>query len=299
MGITITKPNYRGTELQDFLTKTFYKKNAVDRFTLLPNVKDKFGMNFLDFTGAVLADDAGVSGCDFSPNVNVALTDKTANVKTYDVNFEACVETFEQSYLADTLKAGANNVDLPPSFEAWLLDQLPKKIGDELERKAFSEIVTELNADADAVDVTLTAITTTNAIDEIGKVYDKIPGELFGAEDLAIFMNFNMWKLYQQAAFDTSVPQLITDGITMTYLGIEMIPAPVYNAGAGGGLSDDIVIAGRLSNFVRATDLVSDDATLQILDMSQTTGDKKIRVSGRIKFKATYGIGSEIVIGQT
>lgn len=291
MGIVITKPDYRGVELQDFLTNAFYKKNAVDRFTLLPNVKDKFGMNFLDFTGLVL----GPDGCDFVPNVNTALTEKNLVIDTYDINFEECIQTFEQSYLADTLKAGANNVELPASFEAWLLGKLPEKIGDELERKCFVELTTEMALDTAVIPATILPITTLNAIDEIGKVYNAIPGELFGDEDLVIMMNFNMWKLYQQAAFDTSVPQLITDGITMTYLGIELIPAPTYNLAKGGGLEDNVIIAGKMSNFVRATDLVSDDATLNILDLSKTTGDKKIRVTGRLKFKCTYGIPNEIV----
>lgn len=291
MGIVITKPDYRGTELTEFYTNAFYRKNAVDRFTLLPNCKDKFGMNFLNFTGNVL----GPSGCDFLPNVNTSLTEKTDNVTTYDINFEECVTTFEQSYLADELRAGSNNVSFPPSFEAWLMDKLPAKIGDELERKAFSEITAELVADLNKIDVTINPINATNAIDEIGKIYNAIPGELFGNEDLVIMMNVNMWKYYLQSAFDTSVPQLITDGITMTYLGVELVPAPVYNLAKGGGLEDDVMVAGLMSNFVRATDLLSDDNELSMVDLRNTTGDKKIRVMGSLKFKATYAISEEIV----
>ena len=135
MGIVITKPVYKGKELTDFLTKVFFKKNSIDRVTILPNVKDKFGMNFLNFNGLVL----GASGCDFVPNVNAELTDKQLIITTYDINFEECIETFEQSYLSDTLRAGSNNVALPPSFEAWLMEKLPLKIADELERKFFTE----------------------------------------------------------------------------------------------------------------------------------------------------------------
>ncbi len=291
MGVVITKPDYRGQELQDFLTLAFYKANAVDRFTLLPNVKDKFGMNFLNFSGNVL----GASACNFVPNVNTALTEKNLVIDTYQINFEECVEVFEQSYLADTLRAGANGAQLAPSFEAWLMAKLPLKIADELERKAFLELTTEAAADVNVVTATIAPITITNAIDEIGKIYNAIPAQLFGEQDLVIMMNFNMWKLYQQSAFDTSVPQLITDGITMRYLGIELLPAPNYTLAGGGGLEDNVILAGRLSNFVRATDLVSDDSTLKIIDLSETTGDLKIRVTGRIKFKCTYGISEELV----
>lgn len=293
MGITITKPNYQGTELQDFLTKTFYKKNAIDRFTLLPNVKSKFSANSLNFSGNVL----GNSACNFVPNVNTDLTEKSSTVETYDINFEECIEKFEQSYLAATLKAGAMNVDLPASFEEWLLSELPNKIGDELERKAFTELVAEMTGDADVIDVALAPITTANAITELGKVYDAIPGDLFGDEDLVIFMNFNNYKKYQQDAINISVPELLTDGVKMSYLGIEIVPVPNDNASLGGGLPDSKIIAGLMSNFIRATDLVSDDTTLDIIDMTQTTGDRNIRVTGRLKFKATYGIGSEIVLG--
>jgi hypothetical protein len=291
MGIVINKPEYRGTELQEFYTQAFYRKNAVDRFTILPNCKDKFGANFLNFDGNVL----GADGCDFSPNVNVALTEKIMNVETYSINFEECVTTFEQSYLADQLRAGANNVDLPESFEAWLMEKLPMKIADELERKAFSEITTELVADVNKIDVTINPINVTNALDEIGKVYNSIPAELFGNPELVIMMNVSVWKTYLQSAFDTSVPQLITDGITMTYLGVELVPAPVYNLAKGGGLENDVIVAGLLSNFIRATDLLSDDSELSMIDLRQTTGDKKIRVMGRIKFKSTYAISEEVV----
>lgn len=291
MGIVITKPDYRGRELTEFYTQAFYRKNAVDRFTLLPNVKDKFGSNFLNFSGTVL----GPSGCDFLPNVNLALTEKNSTVTTYDINFEECITTFEQSYLADELRAGSNNVSFPPSFEAWLMEKLPAKIGDELERKAFTELETEADTDVNVVGVTINPITTVNAIDEIGKVYQAIPGELIGDPELVIMMNTNTWKLYQQSAFDTQVPNLITDGITMRYLGIELVPAPVYNLAKGGGLNDDVLLAGKLSNFIRATDLLSDDNELNMVDLRQTTGDKKIRVTGSLKFKCTYAISEEVV----
>jgi hypothetical protein len=292
MGIVIVKPDYRGTELTEFFTRAMYKKNAVDRFTILPNVKDKFGANFLNFNGTVL----GVDGCDFNPNVNLDLTDKVLNVETYSIDFEECVATFEQSYLADELRAGANNVDFPASFEEWLFTKLPEQIGDELERKAFTELVAEAGADLNVIAQTILPITTTNAIDEIGKVYNAIPGELFGNPELVIMMNVNMWKTYLQSAFDTSVPQLITDGIKMTYLGIELVPAPIDNLALGGGLADNVLLAGKLSNFIRATDLLSDDAELNLIDLRQTTGDKKIRVVGRLKFKCTYAISQEVVL---
>jgi len=291
MGIIITKPNYRGVELTDFQTRTFYKKNAVDRFTVLPGVKDKFGMNFLDFTGTVL----GASGCTFNPNVNTALTEKNLVIDTYDIGMEECIETWEASYLADELRAGSNNVEFPPSFEAWLMEKLPMKIADELERKAFSELSTELAADAAVLPVTVLPITSANAIDEITKVYQAIPGELFGNEDLVIMMNYNMWKAFQVNAFDSSVPELITDGIKMTFLGVELVPAPVYNLALGGGLGDNEIIAGKMSNFVRATDMLSDDNELNILNMRETTGDKVIRVTGSLKFKTSYAISEEIV----
>jgi len=295
MGIVITKPEYRGTELTTFYTTAFYKKNAVDKFTILPNVKDKFGMNFLNFTGTVL----GPEGCDFNPNVNTALTEKLDTVNGYDINFEECVLTFEQSYLADELRAGANNVAFPPSFEAWLMEKLPQAIADELERKAFSELTAEMTADANVIKPILLPINATNAIDEMVKVYQAIPGELMGDPDLAIMINANMWKAYQVNAFDTSVPELITDGIEMRFLGIPMVMAPVYNLAKGGGLADDTVIAGKLSNFVRATDLLSDDNQLDLIDLRQSTGDKKVRVMGTLKFKCTYAISEEVVYGFT
>lgn len=294
MGITITKPIYKGKEANDFLTKAFFKPNALSGFTLLPNVKDKFGLNFLNFNGLVL----GPANCAFTPNVNAELTDKQDTVDTYDVNFEECVETFEQSYLADTLKAGANNAALPKSFEDWLMTNLPLKVADELERKAFTQILAELQADAAVIDVVILPITTLNAIEELAKIYLAIPEELMGSEDLAIYVNTTAWKSYQIAAFDTSVPQLITDGIKMTYLGVELIMAPVDSVAKGGGLPNDKVIAGEQTNFVRATDLLSDETTFKIIDLRETTGDMIIRVTGRIKFKATYGIGSEIVLAE-
>ena len=293
MGIVITKPEYRGTELTGFYTTAFYKKNAVDRFTILPSVKDKFGMNFLNFTGTVL----GPAGCDFLPNVNTALTEKLDTVNGYDMNFEECITTFEQSYLADELKAGANNVEFPPSFEAWLMTKLPEAVGSELERKAFSELEVELAGDVNVLTETIAVLDQNNAIDEMAKIYLKIPGELMGDPELAIMLNANAWKFFQVNAFDTAVPELITDGIEMRYLGIPMVMAPVYNLAKGGGLADNSIIAGKMSNFVRATDLLSDDNELDIIDLRQTTGDKKIRVVGTLKFKCTYAISEEIVYG--
>ncbi len=291
MGVTITKPEYQGKELEGFLTDIFFKKNVVDRFTLLPGVKDKFELNFLNFDGAVL----GPDNCDFNANVNADLTEKKLVIETYAIGFEECVQTFEQSYMAAKLQAGANKAQMPKDFQSWMMKHLPLKIAAELERKAFTEIETELAADPLVTPLVINPITSLNAIEEVGKVYLAIDENLLGDPDLVIMMNTKTWRYYQQAAFDSSVPEIMTDGIKMTYLGIELVAAPSFNAVRGGGLNDNVLIAGLMKNFVRATDLVSDESELKFIDMSKTTGDDKIRVKGRLKFKCTYGKASEIV----
>jgi len=287
---------YYGKDAEGFYSTALLEASTAKNFRLIPNVKSKIKLASLDM-GTLLQDES----CSFSNTGEGTLAQKSFEVCSMKVNLAYCVNTLETSYLSELMRAGSNNSDIPATVEAYLLEQVAKKIAQDLEYYTWvgtgvtqTSLLTcdnglqkQLLADASVVDVTSSALTISNIVTAISKVYDALPTTVRTKEDLAIFMNPKAASLYRQSLAAASAEAYYRQDLPLTFLGVEIIVA--------NGLGDNKMVAGAKSNFVLLTDLVSDFEEINIIPQRAISGAPEVRFTAHLKYAVGYLVGSEIV----
>jgi len=167
----------------------------------------------------------------------------------------------------------------------------------------FDGFITTLGADGDVNDVTGTASTSANIIEELGKIADAIPTAVYGAEDLTIYLPSNMYRNYIRAlggfgasglgAAGTNAQgtQWYNMGNALSFDGIKVVNAP--------GLSDNDAVAAQASNLFFGTGLMSDQNEVKVIDMADLDGSQNVRVVMRFTAGIQHAIGGDIVLYAT
>ena len=286
-----TLAQYNGGYEQEFYTKFLLGSEVLNEvFTLLPNVKNSQNLSIMEVDAGVIQD----ADCSFSPT-GATLTEKKVTVQDKKINVEYCYKTLEQIYYSQFLQAGSNNTN-SPEFNQAVLSEIAKRANAELVTNALGtgaeSVVTEMAGDAEVVKETIASITSTNAIEQFGLVYEAFPAELEDAEGKFFLVDNATFRALKINAIDTTVPQSLWDEKTgVTFLGI-----PVYQSGA---LEANTIIMSRKENMIYATDLVSDMEQVEVIDRMPVSGEPNIRFVAHFKYDFTYVFGSEIVLGQT
>ena len=146
--------------------------------------------------------------CDFDPTSTVTLTERIIQPEEFQVNLQLCKKDFRSDW--EAVQMGVSAFDsLPPSFADFLIANVAAKVAQKNETNIwagvnanageFDGLVTLMTADADVTDVTGTTVTAANVIAELGKVVDAIPAELYGKEDLYLYVSQNVARAYVRA----------------------------------------------------------------------------------------------------
>lgn len=279
----------KNKEVGKFWSKALLEGDTLNEvFTMLPNIKNSIKLNQWDLGADIIQD----ADCDFSSAGMGVLSEKTFSVEDKKVNLEYCVKTFEANYLAETIKAGSNNVEVPP-VNQFLLAQSAKQVQDGLVKYAFADnatgLVGKLKADANSVKHTLPQFDKTNAIDALADLYLAVPEEIQEMDDLVFIIDNASAKFFRINAMDTTIPELtINQGLKLEYLGYPMIVAQ--------GMPANTIIVARKSNLFYLTDLVSDAEDLSIINMRSTTGQPLVRMVTDFKVGFDYMISEEVII---
>jgi hypothetical protein len=275
------------------------KGGSKSLFTAIVDAKDKTRIKKHDFGDVLQAD-----GCTFSPSGEGTLSEKLVDLCTIKVNLEFCQSILESSFVSNQMRSGANSADfLPADFQAYVVDQLAKKMDADFETLVWQGAVAstgssypiplcdgllaQFAADGTVVDVTATTITSSNVVAEIARVYDAIPEAVKFSPEMRIFVSTNVLAAYKQAIAAASAESYYTKDAEPTFLGIPLVLAQ--------GLPNNRMVAAELTNLFLVTDLVSDYDDIKLLPQGDVTGDDTIRVKGRVKFAVAYAFGGEIV----
>jgi len=288
---------YAGADLEGFYANALLKGVSKESFKLIPNVKSKAKIAQLNL-GDILQD----ADCSFNGTGEGTLAQKEILAHDVKINLEYCSRTFETNYLSELMRAGSNSDQvMPESVEAFLLDEVSKKVSNDLEKVVWqgsgatpnftseTGLEAKLAADGDVIDVSATTLTKGNIITEISKVYDAIPAELRDKEDLAIYMGTNAASFYRQALADASAETYyMQKHDELEFLGVKIIVA--------GGMSANKMVAAQQNNLLLITDLMSDFGEVLVLPQRSVTGAPVVRMVGDFKFGVDYVYGSEIVL---
>ena len=283
------------------------KTLAEGNITIVPNVKYKQVMKKVA-TDAIVKD----ATCDFTDTSTLTLTERILTPEEFQVNLELCKKDFRSDW--EAVQMGYSAFDnLPPKFSDFLIAHVADKVAQKIEQNIwtgtnatageFDGFITTLGADGDVNDVTGTASTSANIIEELGKIADAIPTAVYGAEDLTIYLPSNMYRNYIRAlggfgasglgAAGTNAQgtQWYNMGNALSFDGIKVVNAP--------GLSDNDAVAAQASNLFFGTGLMSDQNEVKVIDMADLDGSQNVRVVMRFTAGIQHAIGGDIVLYAT
>ena len=283
------------------------KTLAEGNISIVPNVKFKQVMKKVATDGIVKD-----GTCDFTDTSTLTLTERILQPEEFQVNLELCKKDFRSDWEAVSMGYSAFD-NLPPKFSDFLIAHVADKVAQKMEQNIwtgtnatageFDGFITTLGADGDVNDVTGTASTSANVIEELGKIADAIPTAVYGAEDLNIYLPSNMYRNYIRAlggfgaaglgAAGTNAQgtQWYNNGNALSFDGIKVVNAP--------GLSDNDAVAAQASNLFFGTGLMSDQNEVKVIDMADLDGSQNVRVVMRFTAGIQHAIGGDIVLYAT
>jgi hypothetical protein len=288
---------FYGKDLEGFYANSLLKGASKESFKLIPDVKSTAKIAKLNL-GSILQD----ADCSFNATGEGTLSQKTVTAQDVKINLEYCQRTFERDYLSMALRAGSNSDAsiMPASVEEFLLEQVAKKISNDLEYITWqgsgatvaANFVSEIGlqakllGDGEVIDVSATTLSSTNIVAQINRVYDVIPAAVKESPELVIYMNAKTAGMYKQAQA-ASYTGFYSEDQKLTFLGVPIIVA--------GGLGDNKMVAAEKTNLLLLTDLMSDFSEVLVLPQKSVTGAPVIRMVGDFKFGVDYVYGAEIV----
>ena len=295
---------YAGEFAGDYISAALLSGVTIDNggITVKPNVK------FKEVIKKVATDGIVKDGtCDFADTSTITLTERIIEPKTFQVNLELCKADFRSDW--DAIQMGYSAFDnLPASFADFLISHAQEKVAQKIEQNIwggadanegeFDGLVALATADATVVDVVGTTVTAGNVIDELGKVVDAIPAELYGAEDLNLYVAQNVYRAYVRALGGFASGGQGANGVggqgTNQALGNVMFDG--VNVFVANGLANNYIVAAEKSNLFFGTGILNDTNEVKVLDMADLDGSQNVRVILRFTATVQYGIGSDIVL---
>jgi hypothetical protein len=287
---------FYGKDAEGFYANALLTGSSKSLFTLIPNVKSKVKLAQLNIGNILQAAD-----CSFSNTGEGTLAQKTFEVEPIKINLSYCKRTFETNYLSQLLRPGSNNAEvMPPSVEAFLLNEVSNKVSADLEQLVWKGntatasyplsladgLEKQLLADGAVIDVASTTLSAANIIAQISLVYNAIPAQIL--DEVVIMIGSAGYRFYRQALANASAEAYyMQDHSELRFLGVKVIEAK--------GMSANRMVAARLSNLLLLTDLMSDFEAVKILPQADVTGEPTVRMTAEFKFAVGYVYGSEIV----
>jgi len=286
---------YAGEKAASFISAALLSSNTIEKggMEVKPNIKFKQVLRKLE-TGDLIAD----GSCDFDATSSVTLTERTIEPKEFQVNLALCKKDFRSDWDAISMGMSAHD-NLPKSFQDYLLAHVVAKVAAKNEQNIwngadanageYAGLLELFAADGDVIPVAAGVIDASNVIDELGKVIDAIPAELYGNDDLSIYISQSTARAYVRAQAALGYKDLYHVGQTqMDFEGTRLM---VCN-----GLPANKMVAAEKSNLFFGTGLMSDMNEVKVIDMADIDGSQNVRIVIRFTAAVQYAIGAEVVL---
>ena len=296
---------YNGEFAGQYISAALLSANTIENggITVKPNIK------FQEVIKTISTDDiVKDASCDFTATSTITLDERTLTPEYQQVNLQLCKKDFQDDWEAISMGYSAHDT-LPSSFSDFLISHVAAKVAQRTEQSIwagstatsgqFDGLVTKATADGTVVDVTGTTVTAGNVITELGKIADSVNSNLYGSEDLNIYVSQNIARAYVRA-----LGGFAADGVGAA--GTNAMGTQWFNNGAltfdgikifvANGLAANTAMAAEKSNLYFGTGLLSDHNEVKVIDMADIDGSQNVRVVMRFTAGVEYGIGSDIVL---
>jgi|TARA_R110000824_G_scaffold206098_1_gene391056 hypothetical protein len=302
MAIAVTS-NYAGKTAGFYISQALRQATSMEFLTMIENIKYKSNIQKMDATSMVQ---------DATCNVNLAgtltMTEAVLTPKNLMVQTDLCSKTLLESWEALQMRAGAG-APPPASFDDYVISYIGEIIADATEASIWGgQDVTageftgfvqgatgHLVLDATVVDVVNqggagVAYDAANIIANLDACVAAIPTAVYTKEDLHIYMSPKTYRIYLGVQAAAGYQQLYNmgDAFVPMFNGIKLAVCT--------GMNNDVLVAAEKSNLFFGTDLVSDAANINLLDLSQLDGSSNMRLICRYSGGTQVGIGADVVL---
>lgn len=262
-------------------------------------------------TGALVQ----AAACDFTPNSSVTLTERIIQPVELMVNLQLCKYDFVNDWESQSMGFGLGQT-LPPKFSDFMIAHVASEVAQNTEFNiwqgdtaaasnnsfdGFEKLIAVAVAAGDipaAQAIAGAPLTVGNIIQKLSDVVTAIPAQLYGKEDLFIYIGTKAAKLYVQALGGFAANGLGANGVSnmgtqwwnngsLTVNGVKIF--------VGQGLSDDKMYAAQRSNLYFGTGLLNSTQEVKVLDMSDLDASNNARIVMRFTSAVQFGIASDIV----
>ncbi len=211
------------------------------------------------------------------------LSATTVSVCPIKVNVSICKYTLESSFVVNEMAKGSQNYDVQ-SFMNYYWDSLGKEVAQEIAEiawvgdtsntgytgtSAYKKLCTGFEAlmaaNSQVVDVTLTAITTSNVIAAMTAVINAAPASIKSRKAGAKFyVASNVALAFRIASALGNTAAFITGEMPLSFAGFDVVEQP--------GMSTNKMVFTRPENLVYALDGENDSNELIAVDQLRTAG---------------------------
>ena len=298
---------YNGEFAGQYISAALLSANTIENggITVKPNIK------FQEVIKTISTDDiVKDASCDFTATSTLTLDERTLTPEYQQVNLQLCKKDFQDDWEAISMGFSAHDT-LPSSFSDFLISHVAAKVAQRTEQSIwegdtstsgqFNGLTTLLAVDANlpsANEVAGTTVTASNVIVELGKIADAVNSNLYGSEDLNIYVSQNIARAYVRA-----LGGFAADGVGAA--GTNAMGTQWFNNGAltfdgikifvANGLANNVAVAAEKSNLYFGTGLLSDHNEVKVIDMADLDGSQNVRVVMRFTAGVQYGIVDDIV----
>lgn len=308
MALNVTT-TFNGSHAGEILLDLFNRNVMFDprNAKQLVNVANKMSLTTLTSTGFITKP----YNCDFVGG-DITLSDKALNPEAFVIEREFCKSVLWGTWLSFTQRNNltaseaemidVNNVE---AFVQYVLEEAAKKGSSEIAQiiwrstagnatpglAQISGLREQMLADATVIDVPAAAvITSANAVAAFQKVLELVPSEVLGDPEFQFYANQKTVSLYLMNVTSTSdgVRNATNQSVDVNFMGYRIV--------VDNGIPDNTIVATVASNFVVATNIDDSTNMFKVIDMSETTGDDKVRIRGQYRLDATYVFGNNIVL---
>ncbi len=309
MSLVITNSSFAGEFAGKYIAAALLSGDtlAKNEITILPNVRFKSVLQ-----KATLPNIVRNADCTFQTGQGtLTLTEQVLQVEEFQVNLQLCKKELHETWQA--LEMGYSTfAEMPASFTDFVLARVAASVADKTEKNIwqgvngntgeFDGLAVKLAADtalpaAQEIAAIAGGITSSNVLDEMGKVADVIPTAVYGKDDLRLYVSSNVARSYTRAlggfaaagdnaGYESKGPnQVLGD---LFFDGIQIVVSK--------GMADNTMIAAEKSNLFFGTGLLNDMNEVRVIDMSETDGSQHVRVVMRFTAGVQYGEVTDIVL---
>ena len=278
MALTITSSSYAGEHAGAYISAALRQASSLEYMTIRENVNYKEVVN--NVAGSNLVKDLD---CNFAEHsATLTLTESVLEVEPFQINIDLCKKTMLSDW----------SYSKQDDFVAYATSYLASSIADSVEYSiwqgttATSGQFDKLATGSMTASSASAAYSAANIIANLQTLAADIPSNVYGKDDLYIYMNKKTYRFYVSAISALSAfPFNHMGQYTPEFEGIKIAVVD--------GMADNVMFAGQKSNVYFGTSLQSDLTAIKVLDMENLDGSDNIRMVAKWTAGVQVGVASD------